>query len=124
MATPQCGALIGASAGVSALIAAQVAILFTRINETKDFFERQTDCDYYPTCTWRDLCEWWAILAALVSPLAIVFGLAMDSYEVYCCHSTVSIASHIGGSLAGLITGLAGELCYKAKSGQWLYRRF
>ena len=122
MATPHCAKLIGASAGVSALIAAQVAILIMRGNEIKDFIERQMDCDNYPT--WRDLCEWWAMLVALVSPLAIVFVLAMDSYGIYCCHSTVSIASHIGGTLAGLIMGLAGELCYKAKSGQWLCRRF
>ena len=122
MATPHCGALIGASAGVSALIAAQVAIFIMRSNEIKDFIKRQMDCDNYPT--WRDLCEWWAILAALVSPLAIVFGLANDSYDIYCCHSSVSIASHIGGFFAGLITGLAGELCLKAKSGQWLRLRF
>ena len=128
MATPtHCGPpaqLIGGSAGVSALVAAQVAILIMRSNEIKDFFVRQTDCDYNPTWCACDLCEWWAMLAPLVSPVPIIFGLVLDSYAFFWCYSSVSVFSHIGGTFAGLITGLADELYLKAKSGHWLRHRF
>lgn len=78
-----------------------------RSHEIKDFFERQTRDEGPAPSVW----EWWAMIAPLVSPLLILLGFACDSYAVYCCHSSTSIASHIGGTVAGLFVGLTELHC-------------
>ena len=70
-----------------------------RRNKIKDFFERQT----------REFVL--ESIAPLVSPLLILLGFACDSYNVYCCHSSTSIAAHIGGTVAGLFLGLTELHC-------------
>ena len=75
-----------------------------RSNEIKDFFKRQL----------REFVlewEWYAMIAPLVSPLLILLGFACDSYDVYCCHSSTSIASHLGGAVAGFFLGLTELHC-------------
>ena len=124
MTTSLCGPpgpLIGGSAGVSALVAAQVAILVMRSDQIfKDFFKKRAEYGTF----FQTLCDWWAKWAPLVSPFPIVFGLVLDSYAFFWCYSSVSIFSHNGGTFTGLITGMAGELYLKAKSGHWLRRHF
>ena len=81
-----------------------MTILVMRSNEIKDFFKRQL----------REFVlewEWYAMIAPLVSPLLILLGFACDSYDVYCCHGSTSIASHLGGAVAGFFLGLTELHC-------------